>query len=205
MNKSAVSFIFGVAVGAAGTWFVLKKKYEIIAQEEIDSVKEVFSRSYTPITPETNNDISEDKPVEEKAKAAADKPNIMEYATKLKKEGYVDYSNNGKDEEEEKETIIVNEDIEVISPDDFGTSDNEYELITLTYFRDDVLVDDADNELTFREIEAMVGEDFADHFGEYEEDSVYIRNHARRTEYEILKDNRTFEEFAGYRSHKSEE
>ena len=46
MSKSInfMLFIFGAAVGSAATWMYAKKKYELIAQEEIDSVKEVFSK-----------------------------------------------------------------------------------------------------------------------------------------------------------------
>ena len=46
MSKSInfMLFIFGAAVGSAATWTYAKKKYELIAQEEIDSVKEVFSK-----------------------------------------------------------------------------------------------------------------------------------------------------------------
>ena len=39
----------------------------------------------------------------------------------------------------------------------------------------------------------MVG-DALDHFGEYEDDSVFVRNDRYKCNYEILKDVRTFEE-----------
>ena len=37
--------------------------------------------------------------------------------------------------------------------------------------------------------------DALDHFGEYEEDAVFARNDAKRCDYEILKDERTYAEF----------
>ena len=45
-NKALLSlgFIIGTATGSAVTWYLLKDKYEALAQEEIDSVKEVFLR-----------------------------------------------------------------------------------------------------------------------------------------------------------------
>ena len=45
-NKALLSlgFIIGAATGSAVTWYLLKDKYEALAQEEIDSVKEVFLR-----------------------------------------------------------------------------------------------------------------------------------------------------------------
>ena len=44
MNKARgfVMFVLGAAVGSVATWQYTKKKYERIAQEEIDSVKEIF-------------------------------------------------------------------------------------------------------------------------------------------------------------------
>lgn len=46
------------------------------------------------------------------------------------------------------------------------------------------------------DIEDTVGEDFAEHFGEYEDDSVFIRNDRLRCDYEILRDNRSFSDVA---------
>ena len=45
MNKAfgIVIFAVGAVAGSAATWYFTKTKYEKIAQEEIDSVKEVFS------------------------------------------------------------------------------------------------------------------------------------------------------------------
>ena len=48
MNKTILSnvgmFVAGVAIGSLATWKLVKTKYEQIAQEEIDSVKEAFSK-----------------------------------------------------------------------------------------------------------------------------------------------------------------
>ena len=40
--NNVLIFAVGAAIGSAVTWKLLKTKYERIAQEEIDSVKEVF-------------------------------------------------------------------------------------------------------------------------------------------------------------------
>ena len=37
-----LAFIAGAGIGSVCTWQLLKRKYELIAQEEIDSVKEKF-------------------------------------------------------------------------------------------------------------------------------------------------------------------
>ena len=45
---NVVLFTAGAAIGSVVTWTFIKKKYEQIAQEEIDSVKEEYSRLYKP-------------------------------------------------------------------------------------------------------------------------------------------------------------
>ena len=39
-----IIFATGAAIGSVVTWKIVKTKYEQIAQEEIDSVKEVYSK-----------------------------------------------------------------------------------------------------------------------------------------------------------------
>ena len=77
----------------------------------------------------------------------------------------------------------------VISPDDFDDND-DYEVVSLVYYSDGVLADEDDN--VIEDVEGMVGEDSLNHFGEYEDDSVFVRNDERKTDYEILLDSRNF-------------
>ncbi len=180
MNKIVIplTFIAGCAVGIYGTKQYYMKKYEAIAEKDIESVKEAF-RS--------------EKDISEAAEFARNKPEISTYTEKLHENGYVNYSGISSDKEKEpivQEPVVEEVDIPyVISPDDFGEYE-DYNQISLTYYSDGILtegdevIDDADD---------IVG-DFSDHFGEYEDDSVHIRNDRLRTDYEILWDNRTFEE-----------
>ena len=64
MHKAvSYSLIFstGVAIGSFVTWKMVKTKYERIAQEEIDSVKETFSKFYSEKDNDKSIDISEEK------------------------------------------------------------------------------------------------------------------------------------------------
>ena len=156
MNKTInfMMFIVGAAIGSIVTWRYVEKKYEQIAQEEIDSVKEVFAKREPEIT-ETKDVISE------KAFNAKEKPNIVEYAAKLREQGYTNYA----DVEPETDKEEVNEesmDIDipyVIPPEEFGEFD-DYEKIGLTYYADQVLTDE-DDELV-EDIEDTVGFDSLD-------------------------------------------
>lgn len=79
----------------------------------------------------------------------------------------------------------------VISPDEFGEIEG-YTQISLTYFDDGILSDE--NGVIIDEPEDIVG-DALNHFGEYEEDSVFVRSDPKRCDYEILRDLRSYAEF----------
>ena len=178
-------FVAGVAVGSAATWHYVKQKYEQIAQEEIDSVKEVFSKKEEVTVDSSSNDS---RSMAEKAK---DKPSIVEYAAKLHEEGYTNYSTN-KTEEVKKEVIdkeMYNEKPYIITPDEFGDIDG-YETISLSYYADKILADD--NDEVVDDVEDVVGFESLNHFGEYEDDSVFVRNDRLRCDYEILLDKRRY-------------
>jgi len=71
----------------------------------------------------------------------------------------------------------------VITPDEYDCSD--YEPTTLNYYADGVLTDIYDNKID--NIDDMVGLESLDHFGEYEEDTVYVRDDSKKVDYEILR------------------
>ena len=89
----------------------------------------------------------------------------------------------------------------VIQPSEFGEFD-DYEKISLTYTADGVLLDDM-NEIV-DDIEEIVGEDSLEHFGEYEDDSVYVRNDSKKCDYEILLDQRNYQEIFEIQPHRTE-
>ncbi|MFA7097645.1 MAG: hypothetical protein WC383_14350 [Gammaproteobacteria bacterium] len=178
-------FILGAAVGSIVTWRYIEKKYEQIAQEEIDSVKEVFSKREMDFVEET-----EDVDVRTKADNAKEKPSVVEYAARLREQGYTNYSDIDTEnkEEVEKESMAVDKPY-VIAPEEFGEFD-DYEKISLTYYADHILADDNDEMVD--DIDDVVGFDSLNSFGEYEDDSVFVRNDRLRCDYEILLDQRKF-------------
>ena len=186
MNNTTLSnfliFTVGAAVGSAVTWKLLKAKYERIAQEEIESVKEYFK---------TINDIHEtkDEPITEADEPCEDKPVYTindAYDEMVRKLGYKNYSEISKTEKKEVDDV---EKPYVISPEEFDEFD-DYESSSLTYYEDGVLTDEEDNIVD--DPDDIVGSDFANHFGEYEDDSVFIRNDRLKCDYEILKDYRKY-------------
>lgn len=171
MSKVSVfiAFVAGAAVGVGCTHTYFKKKYADISQDEINSVKESLSNMY-----------------EKRAAIASEKPDIQEIVANHRKEKEAAkkemadiLANSGYVATDEPEKIYV------ISPQEFGEI-SEYEKISLMYYADGVVTDDE------REIiddwADLIGPNFMAHFGEYEDDSVFVRNTVLKADYEILKD-----------------
>ncbi|MDD4429666.1 MAG: hypothetical protein PHG64_14935 [Paludibacter sp.] len=187
MNKTInfMMLVLGVAVGSVVTWRYVEKKYEQIAQDEIDSVKEVFSKREMDFTEET-----EVVDARIKADNAKEKPSVIEYAARLREQGYTNYSDMADEKPEEvKEAPMTVDKPYVIAPEEFGDLD-DYETISLTYYADQFLADE--NDVIVDDVEDVVGFDSLNSFGEYEDDSVFVRNDRLKCDYEILLDQRKY-------------
>lgn len=90
----------------------------------------------------------------------------------------------------------------VIPPEDFGEKD-DYSTESLVYFKDGVLADDMDHRI--EDVEAMVGVESLNHFGEYEDDSVFVRNDRLKIDFEILLDERVYADVPKHHYHLVEE
>ena len=203
--KGVLIFVLGAAAGSLATWKLIEKKYKDIAQEEIDSVKDTFSKmkkneypdkleDYPDFEEFDDSDDSYDSDEEPKSEQKIDrnnKPDIVEYAKILSETGYTNYAERQDKKEKKGVEPVEDERPYVISPDEFGEKDG-YENVTLTYYADGVLTDYFDNVIS--NVDEVVGFDSLDHFGEYEDDVVFVRNEKMETDYEILRDLRDFNE-----------
>lgn len=169
------AFATGAVIGSVATWRFIKNKYEQIAREEIESVRQAYSEK----EPVERIERVEEKVETENRIIKNMKPDIFDYVNTIRENNYVDTKEGG---------TKVGTTPYVISPEDFG--ENGYDTETLYYYADGILADDTDEPI--EDVEFMVGEDFADHFGEYEDDSVFIRNDDQGIDYEILMDPRDF-------------
>lgn len=186
MNSKMISilaFAAGAAVGSVATWKLVKTKYERIAQEEIDSVKEVFSRKA-----EREKEIEQPDEQEKEVERAV-------YNDTLVSAGYTYHPDIIKEEEVKVLHAYV------IPPEEYGEGDG-YNLQELTYYADGVLADDWYEVV---DIEETVGKDALTHFGEYEDDSVYVRNDDLMIEYQILLDTRRYADIKMLSPHPEDE
>ncbi|RKJ92318.1 hypothetical protein D7Y41_15445 [Anaerotruncus sp. 1XD22-93] len=198
MNKATgfVMFVLGAAVGSIVTWQYTRKKYEQIAQEEIDSVKEIFSRRELAADVE----IVTPEPQTAKVGKPEEKPDITEYAARLEREGYTNYSNVSAGEKKEEQEAMEMKPY-VISPEEFGEFE-DYERISLSYYADQILADEDDEKV--EDVDNVVGLESLTHFGEFEDDSVFVRNDRLKCDYEILLDQRTYSDVIKQRPHQTE-
>ena len=169
----------GAALGYFVAWKTLKTKYEQIAQEEINSVKETFSKNRQfqidkidiKNSDEDKNDIDSCLTNIDDAK--------KELAYEMKKHGYIVDEDGG----------VTMEKPYVIPPENFDDQD-DYDTVSLWYYSDGTLADFDGN--VIEDVENTVGVDSLTTFGEYEDDTVFVRNDRLKTDYEILLDNRKF-------------
>ena len=190
-------FTAGAAIGSAVTWKLVKTKYEKIAQEEIDSVKEEYYVKVPENHIVIDSDISDEQGNKcagehfhyiheekvEKPIVSNEKPDIMEYAAKLKDLGYGKNYAKAKEEPVEEPAERVEYDRPYsIKADEYGEL-LDYEEVELMYYADGYLTDENDN--LVEDIDGTVGFDFADYIGEDEEDVAFIRNDTLRCDYRI--------------------
>ena len=169
MSK-ALYFLTGALLGACATYSLLKRKYEKQTQMEIDSVKKYF-REWK------DSDVA--YKIYSQKTENEERPIITE-----------------KEQEQER---IMDDDITcqfpyVISSDSFGTFDG-YDTVTLTYYSDGILAE-LDDEIV-DDISDTIGLESLNHFGEFEDDVVFVRNNRLSTDFEVVKDLRTYEEATG--------
>lgn len=211
---SAIMFTVGAAIGSAVTWKVIKTKYERIAQDEIDSVKSEHLRLMQKMrqklsesaTYEGPQDADADEDVDdecypdddERDFTASERAQIEYYKMTTRYRSSDDADNEQKETDEEGGKWDLDEDEVpyingpyVITPEEFSSSPPGYNAQALNYFTDGVLADDWGVKLDLDEI---IGEDAIDHFGEYVDDIVYIRNERLEIDYEVTKDPRTYDE-----------
>lgn len=198
MNRSTLTSFFmfaaGAVIGSFATWKMMDQKYRQMADEEIESMREYFSNKSKKIEHvelEDNDDEDETETYE-----VAEK-DIRDYEGVLEKVNYSGYTTVSTKEVEKDMTGPY-----VITPEEFGEL-KEYETIELTYYADFVLADNRNNPI--EDVDDVIGLDSLDHFGEYEDDSVFVRDDERKIDYQILLDPRKYSDVVNKKPHPTED
>lgn len=178
MNKVflCLSFVAGAAVGSLTAIFLTKDHFEKQANEradeEIELMKEYYQKKEKEITTVTNSQI------EKKA---------YEFmASRYQKTADQKIS----EKKNQEEGFQMDKRPYVIDPSEYG--DLDYEQISLNYYDDGVLT--YENDDVIENVDELVGKDSLSHFGEFEADTVYVRNDELKIDFEILADSRRYED-----------
>lgn len=177
--KALIAFILGGSIGSTVTYLVLKKREKKL----LDELYTYFeNKEGSKPTKKNVEDVEAfKKAVEESIR------NTPPIVPEITEEDIAKYNKIISENDYDK----MRESIYVISPEDVG-EDADFETIELTYYADGVLT--YMNDVKVPDPEISVGEDFASHFGEYEDDSVYIRNVSLGIDYAILRSDKTYRE-----------
>lgn len=187
-------FATGATIGSLVTWKLVSDKCNQRADEEIESMKQHYAEKYGEVYEQLSFDDIPDEEEDEDPKPST----LDEHKDFVADLGYTNYADMKK---ETKEVDDLKKPY-VIAPEEF-TEIPDYETESLIYFSDGVLTNDKYDPI--EDVDYMVGIDSLDHFGEYEDDSVFVRNDILKTDFEILLDSRTYYSLINHGAHSSED
>lgn len=183
--NSKLSCLIGVTVGAligsSVTYKIIMKNFENRIHEEVKSVKETYKKEYEK---EKEDAQSLRNAVFKQNTDVCEKPNV-------EVTNYKDYANKYKSDEEKE--VKPAQKYEIISPEEYGENPEFVHHISMTYYSGDNVLT-YDNGEIVDDPEEIIGPDALSSFGEYEDDSVHVRNYETKAEYEILLDDREYYE-----------
>lgn len=188
--STTIAYLLGVATGFAVATTIVKKKCMEIADKEIASVKEAFSKeTHIYVTP----------------REEAKKEDIPEsYEKEVKKHGYAAHYKSLNELKEATEG--GDDDMDepyIISPNDFGELP-DYECVNLIYYQEDGVIATESDEI-IDSPDDVIGLDSLKQFGDYTTDSIFVRNDKLKCDYEILRDSGSFEEMMSQKPYANEE
>ena len=190
--SSVIIFCGGVFIGGFLTWDFFKTKYEKIADEEIASVKETFE--HREPRPDKNYKVEEELKGNDAYINVS--PGVAERIVQIiDSNGYRNYSNTAIETDKKGGTADMElKQPYVITPEQY--EDNvDYTKVSLTWYNDEVLEDDWENVL---DPDDVIGSDALKTFGQYEKDSVFVRDDDEQIDYEVLLDTRSYKETYGH-------
>lgn len=184
-------FICGGVIG----YMTAKYRYARNMEREVEEIKTALSKYYV-------NQSSEEKTVDEQIDEADTVVENTETTEEAEEKEYVDYTAyfNGPDVADDE--VVVTEDMVlpnppgdkpyIIHPNEFGCVDG-YGIVTINFFKDHILLDTDDDPI--EDVDGTIGVESLNHFGEYDDEAVYVRNDKTMCDYEIIKHDVTADEF----------
>lgn len=181
-----IYFLIGIGVGGAAAYFPLRNKLKAKYEAQMQSVVDAFAER--EVKEEMNQTPSENKAdaphnliISDNGSADEVYHNIMGH--------YVPSESN-----QIHEHVTAFQFPYVISPDDLKDETNQgnWNFVRLYSFADGIVTDKMLHVLS--DVDEVIGDDSLNHFGEYADDAVYVRNEKLETDFEIISDPRTYQE-----------
>lgn len=188
--KKGFIFLGGLITGAVMTYFAMKNKCEEYIQNEIKEVKDELHNMH-------NDDVIDVDKTEE----VNDTEEVKDTENVENHQEYNELINEYAPENEVEINEIKRENdprfAHIVTPEDFGSIEG-YDYDSLYWHPNNVVTNNTDTEIIDSdELYNLVGMSWSEiksHFGEYEDDTVFVRNNDLKCDYEILRTIEDFEE-----------
>lgn len=211
-GKVVLSFVLGVAAGAVGMYFGMKQACEIYIEKEIEQFKTDYEAAHEPKSEEKSEDV---KKMEENLEKDAEKA-LKKYASATEKS--ISSVDTGKEEADAKlervnyakirtpdidkiDEIDVEKNVDcaigpvVIDPSEY-MEDDGLKRVVWNYLPKEHAVYSENGDEEIVDGIKMLGEENLDSFGEFEVDTLYVKNTREGIKIDcILYEDDTYEEF----------
>lgn len=211
-GKVVLSFVLGVAGGAVGMYFGMKKACEVYIEKEIEQFKADYAAAHEPKAEEKSEDLKEiEKNLEKDAEKA-----LKKYASATEKSiSSVDTGKNEADARVEKinyakirtpdidkiDEIDVEKNVDcaigpvVIDPSDYMEDDGLKRVVWNYLPKENKVYSEDGTEEIMDGIE-FLGEENLDSFGEFEVDTLYVKNAREGVKIDCIQyEDMTYDEF----------
>lgn len=211
-GKVVLSFVLGVAAGAVGMYFGMKQACEIYIEKEIEQFKTDYEAAHEPKSEEKSEDV---KKMEENLEKDAEKA-LKKYASATEKS--ISSVDTGKEEADAKlervnyakirtpdidkiDEIDVEKNVDcaigpvVIDPSEY-MEDDGLKRVVWNYLPKEHAVYSENGDEEIVDGIKMLGEENLDSFGEFEVDTLYVKNAREGIKIDcILYEDDTYDEF----------
>lgn len=182
--KMCAAFLGGVAIGFYASYKYNHDKFEAEKNSYVQSVINSFDTRLEAIKSKYVKDDKEDKDSYGSKNSDTLKKDLSTLTDKIEEAEYVDYTDYSNEDTPFEIMPEPADEPYVVSPNDYASA-TDFDNQTLYYFSDDDIVTDTDETIIDNYVD-LIGPDALNHFGEYEEDSVIVRNEKLRCDYEII-------------------